>query len=818
MVMTTVNATENITDDSGMDSSTMDNNEIDSINVETSDDSYSEKISLINSSIINSYEKSENNFEDYISTFDNENILKADNNQMPTIRLKSNTFSKSVKVSLIDSKGKELTNIKISYNFDSGNDLSTVYSGQTINIPNDLKKDEYHAVTFAYIYENGIIRKSIFFYKDYYSECRVVNIGINRTYFQLPSSETINDYLTVYLRDANKGSNINQNFTYYFDGNKGSKKTFSGGVIDLDFNQDSYHTITLEYEGLKKVYTPTTYTFNFNFKKSIVIDEDHKVIVDGGVKIPCILYDKTGKFMGRTNVFAPFGTNNVSFDNKYTKYTLIKEVHVQKRILESNDLKINYEDVIEYNVRVADGNNKFTSNLNVTFIVDGKTYSNLSDKDGFVTLKIHLKAGNYTITTKYWGVVNRNTIIVCPNYFDNNYKNIFVDSVTTTPGVNKVVKYGWKGNFKGLLKIYNTHSLIKTIYLDNSRYVDDYSYDEYINSISTSSLKEGVYVFKILNKNDAVVTQSKVTIKKIPTQVYVENDEVYINTKGVLFINLINKNTGDGISGNVKVKFNGKTYTCHIKNGKGILTFKSLSKFKKYSCSIIYAGNINYKPSSDKFVITVVKSDSDIYVDSMNNIKPLSKITVKAKVTFGYGAKVKSGVVKFKINGKTFNAKIKKGIAKVTLKSPKKVKTYTCKAIFLGNKNIKSSSTKFKITVKKSVKKTTKVTTKVTTKKITKFEVVLPAELNKVCTKHYGIYSVKTHKFIYYDDYGVKHSHLDIYIYKNGVKLNKFKAKYVVYTTDDKTMSISVTDNYWRVSTSLTNVLNAYKVKATVWP
>lgn len=756
-----------------------------------------------------------------ISTFDNENVLRVDNNQMPTISLQSNTFYGSVKVYLKDSNGKQLTDIKITYNFDSGDKFSTLYSGYTMNIPNELKNDEYHVVTFAYIYESTIIRKSIFFYKDY-SKYDVVNIGINRTYFKVPTSETINDYLTIYLRDANKGANIYENFTYYFDGNRGSKHTFSGGIIELNFNQNSDHTITLEYEGLKKIYTPTTYTFKFNFKKSIVLDEDHKVVVDGGIKIPYILYDKTGKYMERNYIFAPFGTNNISFYNKYTKYTLIKEIHVQKRILESNDLKIDYEDITEYKVRVADGNNKFTSNLNVTFLLDGKTYSVLTDEEGYATLKIHLKAENYTITTKYWGVVNKNTITVNPNYFDNKYKNMYVDSVTTTPGVNKVVKYGWKGNFKGLLKIYNGQSLIKTINLDNSRYVGDYSYDEYSNSVSTSSLKEGVYVLKIVDTRGIIVAQSTVTIKKIPTQVYGENDDVYINTKGLLYINLFDKKTGNGISGNVKVKLNGNTYKVYIKDGEGTLTFKALPNFKKYTGTVIYEGDVNHESSSDKFVITVVKSDSDIYVDSMTKIKPLSKITVKAEVTHGYGSKVKSGTVKFKINGKTYKAKIKKGIAKITIKSPKKAKTYKCKATYIGNKNIKSSSTKFTITVKKMVKKTTEKTKKKKTNKkkahkISKFTVVVPVELNKKYSGDYGHYSVKTYKYLY-DYYGIEHSHVDVHVYKNGKKINNFKAKYVFYTDNGKTMTVDVNSNYWRATSSFSNVLDIYKVKATVWP
>lgn len=120
--------------------------------------------------------------------------------------------------------------------------------------------------------------------------------------------------------------------------------------------------------------------------------------------------------------------------------------------------------------------------------------------------------------------------------------------------------------------------------------------------------------------------------------------------------------------------------------------------------------------------IKIVKTPTKIKISSIKG-KPGAKKYVTATVyDKSDGLKHWGGKVTFKINGKTYKVKVKKGIAKLKIKLPSKLKTYKCKAIFSGDKNSKGSSKKFTITVKQgsSVKKKTTTKKKTTKKKVKK--------------------------------------------------------------------------------------------------
>ena len=81
-----------------------------------------------------------------------------------------------------------------------------------------------------------------------------------------------------------------------------------------------------------------------------------------------------------------------------------------------------------------------------------------------------------------------------------------------------------------------------------------------------------------------------------------------------------------------------------------------------------------------------------------------------AYVTDKYdGANYNGGYVYYKINGKTYKAKLKSGVALLKFKVPSKAKKYTCQAIYKGNSQFNGAKKTFNMVVKKkSAAKTVK--------------------------------------------------------------------------------------------------------------
>ena len=115
-------------------------------------------------------------------------------------------------------------------------------------------------------------------------------------------------------------------------------------------------------------------------------------------------------------------------------------------------------------------------------------------------------------------------------------------------------------------------------------------------------------------------------------------------------------------------------------------------------------------------LVKIRKAPTEFLVNSKTT-NPGKKITIKDYV---YGdwdyAEYAKGKITLKINGKSYSANVKNGKFSISFKAPSKPKKYSCKLIYSGDSNYKSSSTTFKLTVKKS---TTAAKKKTTTKKTT---------------------------------------------------------------------------------------------------
>ena len=474
----------------------------------------------------------------------------------------------------------------------------------------------------------------------------------------------------------------------------------------------------------------------------------------------------------------------------------------------------NYLHKFDFYLKVYDSSNveKISSRFNATWNFISAYYA-MGAKElnpGMYTIKLVNFDDNHVMDTA--------ELTIGPVYVANKYKNVKINSPNVYYKQNKEITYSFEGNLKGCFNIYKGNTLIYSNEFNTNEQINDlFKYKKHSYSYAINKINDvGKYAVKITDSAGNVIAQSTFEITKAPTMSISQDFSTKKGSKETIYLFVYDKDwNGKGINGAAKFKIGGETYNAKVKNGLAQIKVKFPSKIKTYKCSVQFLGNEHYQPSSEKFTIQVEGDSSDIYVDSYV-AKAGIKCTIKAKVFGRYdGKKIKNGIVKFNINGKIYKSKIIDGIAKITIKTPKKAKTYICKATHVGNKKIKGSSTKFTITVKKNTKKITK--TKTITKTKNQFTVVVPVKLNMVYSKNYGSYSVKTSKYIYYDYYGAIHSRVMVLVYKDGQLYNNFKAKYVAYTDNGKTLTVNVNGNYWRAISSFNNVLNIYKVKATVW-
>ncbi|WP_295609461.1 Ig-like domain-containing protein [uncultured Methanobrevibacter sp.] len=715
------------------------------------------------------------------------------------------SFNKIITINLKDSSNNLVKNAEVFYSFDYST-VQKTFSGNSISIPNSLESNATHALSLWYSTDGiyGTCIDTVYFFKPTVGECTLTNKGPSRSLFSITTYDgEVYGSIKVKLIDG-LDREIKDIFNYYIDGDVDNQFNATNGNIVLNFTHNSYHDIVFVYKGKSSVYVPCNKTIRVCYKSSMVIKENEKYYVDGGVRILCEFF--TGKsWVSNNYFFAPFGTNLIKIKNPFTGEVLEKEIVVLKRIIEAEDLITDYKNLTEYNVRVADENNKFTANLTVSFVLDNRRYDVVSDKEGYAGFKTHLKVGNYTITTRYCGIVTTNRIIVNPVYVDNEYKDMHIDSVTTYYGENKFINYGWKGYFKGFLKIYKGSVLIKTIDLDSSGYVDtENTFNKYSNNISTMTFGVGYYIFKIVDKNGKILRESYLDIQKIPTKIQVNT--IKTTTKITIYhlkIMIKDKMNNKVKNGYLKCKINGKTYKTKVNRGFATLKINIPSKIRTYSCTVSFLENSVYKSSSAKFNLIVKKYYSKTTVNSVT-IAPESKYTLKVNVKCSNGKKIKSGTVKVQINGKTYSAKVNNGVAKVKIKAPTNAGTYKATVNYGGNKQVHASSTTVNIHVKKIKYE----------EKVSSFTLVVPFELNEHVIRSYGVYSVETYKWVDSD------VHVRIYIYKNNIRLTDIRAEAYIHFSSGEGIWVYTNDGIYNTQKTVINndlAIKADQATVTVW-
>ena len=113
---------------------------------------------------------------------------------------------------------------------------------------------------------------------------------------------------------------------------------------------------------------------------------------------------------------------SVSFagDNQYYDSKISGKITVLASIVESKDSSVYYGNTIQYKVRVKGSDGSYGAGNVVTIKVNGQTYKVATDKNGYATKALKLKAGTYTVTAEYHGDKVSNKITFKPTLTAKN--------------------------------------------------------------------------------------------------------------------------------------------------------------------------------------------------------------------------------------------------------------------------------------------------------------------------------------------------------------------------------------------------------------
>ena len=406
----------------------------------------------------------------------------------------------------------------------------------------------------------------------------------------------------IYFNDLFTSSSVKSNFNV-----KKANIYINVSIEDMEMGKT----------GIISVYLPNA-TGNVIFK---IDDESHDLIINDGMAR--LFIDNLSE--GAHNLSIVYGGdgnfNNVSLNTKFSVRSIKSDVLLTiEDAYYGEDLKI-----IAVLNRNATGYVKFSVN-NITNMV------NINEGVAIWTFK-GFDVGNYEINANYGGDDSFLSVSNCTSFNvlkANSTIELYVKEVcldeniriyaTLSPNATGTVSFEMPGYYSPRNKnVVNSAS---------SWYISPLKYGQY-NVIATYS---GDNNYNPSNTTFVLdVSQRKSVLDVVINDVYVEN-RVVVNIK-------LTSDKGEGISGNVVLKLNSRTFNIKVTNGKGLL---NVGKFDigEYSFSATFEGNDEYVKSSDegkfKVVDNLIKTDL-LYTNVTKHVGGSEKFIVSLVDSNGKG-------------------------------------------------------------------------------------------------------------------------------------------------------------------------------------
>ena len=225
------------------------------------------------------------------------------------------------------------------------------------------------------------------------------------------------DYHVNYQTDLTGLTGFDGNYTYYSN-EFTSKYSELIGAVGTYFNESGINYSFDVYVNGVKVHSQNGVSEFAGFR-TIVLDRyipvqagDNFKVVFKNNALPYQAYSRQHYVPGMSLVSGNGSSwSDIALNNKTVCLKVYTVVDNSKII--SKDLTMTVNDKSNFEVSIIGWNGqKAGAGEEVTFVINGKTYTAKTDADGIARLQITEKAGTYEITTRYLGSVVKNTVKV----------------------------------------------------------------------------------------------------------------------------------------------------------------------------------------------------------------------------------------------------------------------------------------------------------------------------------------------------------------------------------------------------------------------
>ena len=342
-------------------------------------------------------------------------------------------------------------------------------------------------------------------------------------------------------------------------------------------------------------------------------------------------------------------------DSNYLSSSACVNIFIKKiaTSISANDIRFDYGDSTNLIVTLKDAKNNALEGKRVSVILNGKTHTLTTDKQGRATLPVDLIPGKYVAKIQF----SEDNIYLGSSVSSN----VVVNKLATALTANDInIVYGDSASLVVALKDAKSNDLAGKVISINLN-GKDYSVKTDNNGKATLSvdLVPGKYMAKIKFSEDSINLASSVSsdivVNKVATVLTVNDINMVYGDSASLVVALKDRNNAVLKGKNIFINLNGKDITVKTGNdGKATLPInllpgKYVAKIKFSEDSIYLSSSVSSNVVVNKLATALSANDINIvYGDSANLI-----ISLKDK----NNAVLKGKNISINLNGKDFTVK-----------------------------------------------------------------------------------------------------------------------------------------------------------------